>query len=247
LSLKLAGGIILGALILLPVPVEAARPLDTEDAGTVEPGAGQLELGGTFARSDPDNVWLLIAKLAIGVLPGLEVSAQTSFLALDVSGARGEAGLGDSNLRVKYRVLDETPSLPALLAAVDLRLPTADSDLVQGDNDVDLLGLAVASKTFGPVTLMANGGYLFFLADRDLDLWLLTGAIEYRAGAALSLVAELVSLLPTTAARNDIAVVRAGLAYGLTDRIKLDGAVGFGLTRGSPDVTATVGITVSLF
>jgi Putative MetA-pathway of phenol degradation len=244
-SVRVAGTILLAVLTLHPGPAGAGRPLDTEDTGTVDPGAAQLELGGTFTRSDPVEAWLLLAKLALGVVPRLEASVQAAFLGLDVPGARGEAGLGDGNVRVKYRVLDETPSFPALLAAVDLRLPTGDAERGLGEDDVDVLALAVVSKSFGPVTLFGNGGYRFVLRDRDLDAWLLSGAIEYRATGALSLVGELVSELATTRARDEVVLLRAGLVYGLTDRVRLDGAVGFGLTRGSPDVTATVGMTVA--
>ncbi len=45
----------------------------------------------------------------------------------------------------------------------------------------------------------------------------------------------------------DVAVLRAGAIYVVGERLKLDGAVGVGLTRDSPDVLITVGMTISLF
>ena len=44
-----------------------------------------------------------------------------------------------------------------------------------------------------------------------------------------------------------VAVLRVGATYSLTPRIKLDSAVGVGVTRASPDVTVTVGTTIALF
>jgi Putative MetA-pathway of phenol degradation len=247
MRVPVVGGIVFGVLLLVAAPVEAARPLDTEDTGTVEPGAVQLELSGTFARGDSIDAWLVLAKLATGVVPRLEASVQASFLALDFPDGHGEAGLSDTFVRVKYRLLDETPSLPALLGTVELRLPTGDAERGLGLDDVDVAPLAVASKTLGPVTVFANAGYRFTLRDRDFDAWLLSAAIEYPVARALSVVAELVSDLATTSARDDIVLVRTGLVYGLTDRLKLDGAVAFGLTRRTPDVIVTVGITAALF
>jgi hypothetical protein len=244
-SVRVTRTILVVLFTLLPGPADASRPLDTEDTGTVEPGTAQLELSGTFARGDSIDAWLVLAKLATGVVPRLEASVQASFLALDRPDARSEAGLSDTFVRVKYRLLEETPTLPALLAAVELRLPTGDAERGLGLDDIDVVPLAVASKNLGPVTVFGNAGYRFVLRDRVFDAWLLSAAIEYRATGTLSLVAELVSDLATTPARDDTVLVRAGLVYGLTDRLKLDGAVGFGLTRRSPDVTVTVGITVT--
>jgi Putative MetA-pathway of phenol degradation len=241
-------GLVALALLLLSASAAwAGRPLDTEDTGTVDPGKAQLEASGNFARSAPVDAWIGLAKLAIGVVPRLEASAQAAFVALDVPGARGEAGLGDTIVRVKYRLLDETLTLPALLAAAELRLPTGDDRRGLGLDDVDVLALAVVSKTLGPATVFGNGGYRFVLRDRDLDAWVLSAAIEYRAITAVALVGEVVSELATTRVRDELVLLRAGVVYGLTDRIKVDGAIGFGLTRASPDVTVTVGITIALF
>jgi Putative MetA-pathway of phenol degradation len=238
---------LLTVLMFLPGLAHAARPLDTEDTGTVDPASGEVELSGNFSRSQSIEAWFLTAKLTIGVAPRLDAAVQTAVVALDVPGSRGEAGLGDTNVRVKLRLLEETPSFPAVLTALDVRLPTGDSERGLGEDDVDVLALAAVSKTIGVVILYWNGGYRFVLRDRDLDAWVLSGALEYHVTAAVSLVGELVSELGTTRARDDAAVLRGGLVYGLTERVRLDGAVGVGLTRASPDVTVTVGITLVLF
>jgi hypothetical protein len=44
-----------------------------------------------------------------------------------------------------------------------------------------------------------------------------------------------------------VAVLRVGATYSLTPRIKLDSAVGVGVTRASPDVLVTIGTTMTLF
>jgi Putative MetA-pathway of phenol degradation len=146
MRLKVPAAVLIAVLIWLPRPGGAGRPLDTEDAGTVDPGSAQVELSGNFAASDPDEAWLVLAKLAIGLVPRLEASVQAAFLAVDIPGVRGETGLGDTSVRVKYRLLDETPRGPALLATVDLRLPTGDAQRGLGDDDVDVLALVLQSE-----------------------------------------------------------------------------------------------------
>jgi hypothetical protein len=59
------------------------------------------------------------------------------------------------------------------------------------------------------------------------------------------LAGEVFSTLGTRA--PDTALIRGGATYALSDRVRLDGAVGAGLTRQSPEVILTVGVTIALF
>ncbi len=45
---------------------------------------------------------------------------------------------------------------------------------------------------------------------------------------------------------RDGVVLRGGAVYAVTERIRLDGAVGAGLSRRSSDVLLTVGLTIGL-
>jgi hypothetical protein len=135
---------------------------------------------------------------------------------------------------------------PAWLASVTLRLPTGDEHRGLGAGDVDVGLLMAVGKSIGPVTLTVNVGYLFVIGDRRFDGWGLAGSIEYRLSSTLSLVGESVGVLGARGAPN-IAIARAGLVYGLTSRVKLDAAIGVGLTRVSPDLLLTMGVTIALF
>jgi hypothetical protein len=87
---------------------------------------------------------------------------------------------------------------------------------------------------------------VFISRDRALDLVLLSTSLEYRVTETWSLVSEVVSAIGVNQAPT-VAVLRVGATYSLTPRIKLDSAVGVGVTRASPDVTVTVGTTIALF
>lgn len=237
------------ALLLALGPAAEAwggRPLDTEDTGTVEPGKAELELSGDYARNPTDNSWFAKGVLSVGVLPGLETRIESTVLLLEPEGGRARAGVGDSLFGVKYRLVDETDAVPALLGALTVRLPTGDPERGLGTEDADVGLLAVASKAFGPVTLTGNVGYTFVTRERDLDFWTLAASIEGRMSRAWTLVGEAVSAVGAHSAVRTV-VLRVGSIYAITDRVKLDGAVGFGVTRESPDVVITVGVTIGLF
>lgn len=240
-------GVVIALLLMLgPAPLWAGRPLDTEDTGTVEPGKAELELSADYANNPEDNTWGLKGVLSFGVLPRLEARVESALLLVEPDDQRSRAGIGDSLFGIKYRLLDEAETLPAVLGAFTLRLPTGDEERGLGDEDVDVGLLAVVSKAFGPLTLTWNGGYTFVTRDSDLDFWTFAGSIEYRVTKALVLVAEAVGTVGVES-EPDTVVLRVGGVYAINDRVRLDGAVGFGANRASPDVVVTVGVTIALF
>lgn len=240
----------MGAVALLsglgPPVVWAGRPLETEDTGTVAPGAAELELSANYARNLPDNLWGTRGVLTVGLLPGLDARVESTLLLLAPQDRPSRAGIGDSLLGIKYHLLDDAAALPAVLGALTLRLPTGDAERGLGAEGVDVGLLAAVSKALGPMTLTWNVGYTFVTRDTGLDFWTLAASIEYRLAKAWVLVGEVVSTLGATHAANT-AVLRTGALHALSDRVRLDGAVAAGLTRASPDVLVTVGVTIGLF
>lgn len=231
---------------LAPVPAFAGRPLDTEDPGTVEPGKAELELSGDVSRNPEDVTWVAKGVLSFGVLPRFEARIESGLVAVDPDDLPGNGGLGDSLVGLKYRLADETPALPAALAALTVRLPTGDEARGLGAEGVDVGVLGVVGKSLGPFSLALNGGHTFVTEDSALSFWTVAGAVEYRATAAWSVVGEVVSALGSRAA-GDVVILRGGTVYAVSEAIRIDGAVGVGMTRDSPDVAITIGVTLALF
>jgi hypothetical protein len=236
----------LGLLVLLPGLTWAARPLDTEDPGTVSPGKLEVQGSVDVAKGDDGRLVGVKGVLGVGLLSNMDIRIQSSLLWVDPPDEPSSGGLGDSLLGFKHRLLDETETRPAVLYSLTLRLPTGSATHGLGDAGVDAALFAVVGKTFGPLTLNWNGGYAFVSRDRDLDFWLLATSLEYRMTETWSLVGEVVSALGGHHA-PDVAVLRVGATYTLSPRIRLDGAVGMGVTRASPDVLITIGTTITLF
>ena len=236
----------LGLLVLLPGLTWAARPLDTEDPGTVAPGEVEVQGSVDSAKGDDGRLVGVKGVLGFGLLPTMDIRVQSSLLWVEPLDEPSRGGLGDTLFGFKHRLLAETDTRPAVLYSFTLRFPTGSAARGLGDTGVDAALFAVVGKTFGPVTLHWNGGYAFLSRDRDLDFWLLATSLEYPVTEAWSLVGEVASALGVHQA-PDVAVLRVGATYTLSPRLRLDGAVGVGVTRASPDVLATMGITMTLF
>ncbi|MBI2219221.1 MAG: hypothetical protein HYU51_18225 [Candidatus Rokubacteria bacterium] len=119
---RTAWAIVIALNVLVASPASAGRPLATEDTGTLDPGKAELELSLDYLSDG--EIFLLPGgpALNIGLLPRLEGSVATAFVLLDPEDKSLRAGFGDSLARLKYRFVDETPRLPALMAAVTARL-----------------------------------------------------------------------------------------------------------------------------
>lgn len=229
--------------MLSATPAWAGRPLDTEDTGTVAVGAAEVERGVDHTRGGDDSLSAGRAVIAVGLGDDLELRLESALAVVDRAEHRTRAGIGDAVLGAKYRLRHESPAAPAALAALAVRLPTGDADRGLGSPGVDVTMLAVAGKSWGPVTVHGNAGYTIVTDDRGADVWRLAASAEWAAGGGWTLGAEIVSDVGATAAPTT-AVIRAGARFDLSDVITIDGAVGVGLTRSSPDLVTTVGLTL---
>ncbi len=229
--------------LMTSTPAWAGRPLDTEDTATLDPGRAELELSLALTQDSGDRAWVGAIALNAGVAPRLELGVELPGAYLQREGIADQAGIGDLVLVLKHLVLEETEWRPALLANLRLRLPTGNADRGLGAEGVDVLARLAVSKTFANLVLTLNGGYVFVTADRTRDVWLVSGAGEYRVSPAWTVMAEVAGILGARAA-PDVAVARVGFVYALTSAIRFDMAVGTGLTQASPGLVATAGITI---
>lgn len=229
------------ALVLAAAPAAAYRPLATEDTDTVDRGRVELQVSADVEHGD-ETLWARRVVIGIGLTDRFEARIEAGVGAVDAPAERGRAGMIDSVVGLKYRLLDESPTHPALLAAATVRLPTARSGL--GEDGVDVTALAAGSKTIGAVAIMLNAGRTFVTSDPARDQWAASVAADYRVIEALSVVSEVVSSFGARDARDSV-VVRGGAIVRVSPRLAVDAAVGFGVTRRSPEVEATVGLTVA--
>jgi hypothetical protein len=234
-------------IVLSPALALAGRPLQTEDTGTVDPGDVELSTATEYVKTPDHQTGLGVLSVTVGLAPGLDGKVDVSGFVVDREGRTGTGGFAEAAIGVKYRLVDETEQRPAVLTALTFGgRPRATQEDLEGiepaEDGFDLDARLAVSKALGPFTVTWNGGYGFTTDGTTVHALLLGLAGEYRATKALALVAETFSEV-TFEGEDPSAVLRAGAIYAITDRIRLDGAVGVGLTRNSPDVTATLGVT----
>lgn len=162
----------------------------------------------------------------------------------DPDGSASQAGFGDLVAGVKYRLLDESPAVPVVGGAVTVRVPTGAPERGLGAEDVDVTVLGIVGKRVASFLLHGNVGYRFVTENRRLDVWIVAASVEYELSKRVSLVGEALGFLPTHGDEEATARWRAGITYSVRDNVKLDAAVGHGLTRDSPRTLVTVGVTI---
>ena len=232
--------------LLAAADAEAARPLDTEDTGTVAAGHAELELGTSYARDASADAGALGAVLSAGVAPRIEARVEAGVRAADDGTAPTVAGLGDALVGAKGVVVRESLAAPAVLAGFTLRLPTGDADRGLGAEGFDPGALLAVSRVLGDFQLTGNGGYTLVTDDRSLDFWTASAALEWAAAKGTILAGELVGNVGADEA-DDVALVRFGLVHEWSMSLKLDAAIAAVLKEASPDVVLSFGVTLALY
>jgi hypothetical protein len=116
----------------------AARPLTTEDAWTVEKGKFQLETGFDATRQDNhDREMSPSLTLSYGLLERMDMGIGSAFLFVLPKQEENENGLGDTELKLKYRLLDEKGWIPAFAISGKLKIPTASKSKGLGSGKTD--------------------------------------------------------------------------------------------------------------
>jgi cobalt/nickel transport protein len=110
----------------LSSPAFALRPLTTDDAYTVEKGTFQLEAGFDATRQDNhDREYNPSLTLAYGLLEQVDLGIGSGYLFSDPKEGKRLNGLGDTELKLKYRPIDEKDWIPSLAVSGILKIPTA--------------------------------------------------------------------------------------------------------------------------
>ncbi len=260
--IRCAGLFLAFTLILaigVPSTASAFRPLlETDSAVPLEKGASLLESGFKYERysSPSGNNYQLSVELTFGLLTNLEFELEIPYLILKTD-TIDNSGLGDVVLKWKLGLLKAREAVPLSLATqLVVKLPTCNNGRLYddranrtctGETDVGFVGLA--TKEFASVTVHLNLGYFFIGDPSGIDL---KNVFRYSLAvqdhsilpAAITPMIELVGETQRRPSVNsDPISVLVGAGYDIGRGILLDAALGIGLTRASPDYSATIGMT----
>lgn len=224
---------------MLIVPALAARPLTTDDAGTLGQGAWEIEEG--YELDQPKGGGASSGSLGTAVKYGLLSNFD---LGIEVPySITAPEGIGDATLKGKVAFND------AVALGIDVKLTNADSSSSLGSGYVDYGINGIYSQGLGNATYHINVGYTIVGqaggATSSNNTLSYGAAIEYPLNDKTNLVGEVVGSSAPSAATNPLDAL-VGLNWGMNDLLTLDGGINFGLTDASSQYKATVGATLAL-
>ncbi len=224
----------------------AVRPLTTDDAWTVEKGVFQLETGFDIAwQRNHDKEYGPSLTLSYGLLDRMDLGIGTGYLFVRPEEGESEQGLGDTEVKAKYRLLDEKKILPAFSVAGIIKAPTASQSRGLGSGEFDFGFNLIATKNLSKrLVLHANVGYNFIGEEGAKN------EMNYALGSQFvltdnwALVGEIVGANNFNGKKDDPLSALFGTYYEVTKKVIVDAGVGIGLNSAAPDYRITAGVTL---
>jgi hypothetical protein len=250
-------GLVIGLLLALSTPARAAeaiatdRPDFVESSDVVDPGRFQIEtsIGGERSRIGAQTLHALATPtlLRLGIVENWELRLETDGFTRESLAGRTERGFADTSVSAKWHWQDGDadsgrPALAGLLnfdlasgSAVfrgrgtrpSLRV-TAEWELPNG------YGVGVMPGLYRDHNEAGHGFYGGVLAV----------SVSKRIGALHGFVELAGQQLAADKNGGKLVSLDTGLSYLLSDSVQIDAAIFYGLTKRSPDLQWTTGISV---
>lgn len=225
----------------------AARPLTTDDAWTVEKGEFQLEIGfDAVHEHNHDREYVPSLILTYGLLDRMDLGLGSGYIFSHPREDRRENGIADTELRLKYRWIDEKDWRPAFATIGILKFPTASESKSLGSGKTDFgINMAVTKDLSKTLVLNLNLGYTFVGEKGANGEFNCSMAAQFVLTNKWALVGEIVVLNNLNGRHRDDSVSGLiGTYYLITDKIIWDAGVGLGLNKAAPDFRVTTGFTL---
>jgi hypothetical protein len=183
-------------LFLFLSSVFAARPLTTDDAGTVEKGKFQFETGFDFTRQDNhDREISPSLTISYGLLEKMDTGIGNGYLIVRPKEGENEKGLGDTELKLKYRLLDERGWMPSFAVTGNLKIPTASESKGLGSGKTDFGINTIVTKNLSKRWVIhLNFGYTFLGEHEVNDEFNYSAAAQFILSDKWALVGEIVGV-----------------------------------------------------
>ncbi|HOW54987.1 MAG TPA: transporter [Syntrophorhabdaceae bacterium] len=249
--------IVLILWLLFPAAAFAARPLITDDTGTLGKGKFQVELGfeASDHRTDDEGAVTreygtsVTTTVSYGLLDNLDILLgapwEKTRIREDGETVHNENGFADVTLEAKWRFFEKEGFSLALKPGVSF--PTGNDKKGLGTGRVTYGMIFIATKEMEPFTFNLNAGYRRNENDTDerKDIWGADLAGEVRVFKPLKLVAN-VGIVTNTDRESSVApsFFLGGLIYSVTDNIDIDLGYKRGLNKAEPDNTYIGGVTI---
>ncbi|MFH1710206.1 MAG: hypothetical protein ABH860_03950 [bacterium] len=226
----------------------AARPLATDDYGTVDPGKYELEVGHASILNsiDPDDdtpventAYSGGISFKGGIIPGFDLGVEFPF------SFSSPLGMNDSIIHAKYRIV-ELAEDEGITARADVKIANCNEDEGYGTDDTDYGLFLIYSKKIGDLNTHYNLGYTWVGITKgekegeEDNVTTASAALEYPLfGEMGDAVAEMVM---TNAPYSNTGFAQIGARYNI-GIARFDAGYSFGLNKYSIKNCVTVGMT----
>ncbi|OGP95657.1 MAG: hypothetical protein A2157_09295 [Deltaproteobacteria bacterium RBG_16_47_11] len=228
------------------IPAHAARPLTTDDAGTVEKGEFQFEVGFDAARQDNhDREISPSLTVSYGLLKKMDVGIGSAYLFARPKEGENQNGLGDTELKLKYRLLDEKDWMPAFALTGKLKIPTASESKGLGSGKTDFgINTIVMKNLSKRWVFYLNLGYTFVGEHGVNNEFNYSAAAQFVLTDKWVLVGEIVGVNNLNGRKGDDPISGLlGTYYLITDKMIWDAGFEIGMNKAAPDFRLTTGLT----
>jgi cobalt/nickel transport protein len=224
----------------------AARPLATDDAWTVEKGEFQLEVGFDALRQDNhDREYSPSLTLTYGVLEKMDLGIGSGYVFSHPTEGERENGIADTEIKLKYRWIDEKNWRPAFTVSGILKIPTASESKGLGSGQTDFGINAILTKTLTKkCAIHLNLGYTLIGEDHVNNELNYSMAAQFLLTGKWALVGEIVGVNNLNGRHGDDPFSGLlGTYYSITDKIIWDAGLEIGMNKAAPDFRLTTGLT----
>ena len=229
----------------------AARPLAVDDAGVVDAGQFEVEMGVNSVHDSGGDVLEIPVGLTAGLMPrvavGIGFGGQFEERS-HVAEKDHESGFGDLVLGMKWNFLTETNWIPAQTLLCSVKFPTADDHKGFGSGEIDYDLTWIASKMVTEtVGLHVNAGYTWAgepSGESVGDIAHYGAAVDVQLNETVQWVGEVFSEKELQGGSQTVVQYNTGFRWSASDALILDVAAGSSLCGDdAPDFIATLGLT----
>jgi len=235
---------VLLAMLLAPLSAFAGPPILTDDTGTPGPGKWETNMGFTVEKRQDATLYNTpTLDLNYGVGDRIQLNYSVSWITQNTAGDGAINGLGNSEVAVKWRFLDEDRH--GLAVSVYPRFifnnPTSSADRGLVDKGTVFRLPFQAEKKIGIITINPEFGHDFH--QEGEDQWLYGLALKYDEIKGLEVLAEVFGT-----ADNDFKkgknVFNIGIRKDVSENVSLHASVGRSLHQApdQPTLLSYVGI-----
>lgn len=217
-----------------------ARPLFTDDYGTVDPGKYELEVGyASMLNNDLSVSNYGCVSLKRGLLPGIDLGIELPFA------FSSPLGMTDPIIHAKY-LIAKLADDEGITARADIKLAGRDENEGYGTGDTDYGLFLIYSRKIGVFNTHFNFGHTFVCItkgekeDEEDDVTAVSAAVEYPLFGELGDVAAELALANAPYSKTGFAQVGARYYVGIA---RLDVGYSFGLNEASIKNNISAGMT----